>query len=99
MTSPGLVASARTLGAVDHYPLGPHQMTARAAQRRGGRPASRWEPRQLTDRRHRATVFVNPACDIKNSSGLAEKNSAWPANRSDRRADGYRPLFGVPAAK
>lgn len=76
MTSPCLVASTRAFGTVDDYPFGPHQMTAWAAQRRRSCPPSRWEPHQFTDRRHRATVSVIPACDIKKSRGLAEKISA-----------------------
>jgi hypothetical protein len=76
MTSPCLMPSARTCGIVDDHPFGPHQMTAWAAQRRRDCPPSRWEPHQFTDRRHRATVSVIPACDIKKSRGLAEKISA-----------------------
>ena len=76
MTSPCLMAPARTAGAVRDYPFGPHEMTAWTAQRRRGRPAGRGEPHQLTDRRHRATVGVIPACDINKSNGLAENSSA-----------------------
>lgn len=76
MTSPSLVLPARADGAIGHYPLGPHQMTAWTAHWRRCRAASRREPHQFTDRRHRATVCALSACDINKSGGLAEKNSA-----------------------
>ena len=41
-----------------------------------GRPVRRRQPHQFTDRGHRATLSVIPACDINISGGLAEKISA-----------------------
>jgi hypothetical protein len=40
---------------------------------------SRWELHQFANRRHRGTVSAIPACDIKKSSGLAEKilDDSW----------------------
>ena len=73
MTSPRQVASACASGAADQHPLRPHQMTTGAAN--GGRKhrSIRREPDQLADRDHGPTVGVFPACDIKNSGELAEK--------------------------
>src|ERR1700757_2974920 len=76
MTSPCLVSSARAGGAIGHYSFDPHQMAAWTAQWRRRPPASRREPYQFPDRRHRATVCALSACDINKSGGLAEKNLA-----------------------
>jgi hypothetical protein len=74
VTSPRLMAPARARGAIDHDPVGPHQMTTRATQRRRYRRLSRWELRQFANRRHKGTVSAIPACEINKSSGLAESN-------------------------
>lgn len=76
MTSPCLMAPARTACAFRDYPFGPHEMATWAAQGRRSGPAGRREPHQFTARRHKATVGAIPACDINKSNGLAEKSSA-----------------------
>jgi len=75
----------------------PHQMAAWTAQWRRRRRTSRREPRQLTDRRHRATVCALSACDINKSSGLAEKNSVrCGVMRADSTKQLSIPMFRVP---
>jgi hypothetical protein len=83
MTSPRQVASACASGAADQHPLRPHQMTTGAAN--GGRKhrSIRREPDQLADRDHGPTVGVFPACDIKNSGELAEKERLWRGAHAD----------------
>jgi hypothetical protein len=58
-------------------------MTTGAANRGRKHRSIRREPDQLADRDHGPTVGVFPACDIKNSGELAEKERLWPAGHAD----------------
>ena len=70
-------------------------MTAGATQRGRSRRPTRREPHQLTDRSHGATVGVNPACHVKNSSELAEKELCQPVCSIPRNSKSPGVTFAV----